>query len=63
MLNTPINYIFIQKKDEFGGWFEALITDNDNCFATIGEKLIFFAICTALPPLLMKKDFLQNVDL
>ena len=26
-----------QKKDEFGGWFEALITDNDNCFATIGE--------------------------
>ena len=27
----------LQKKDEFGGWFEALITDNDNCFATIGE--------------------------
>ena len=30
-------YTKLQKKDEFGGWFEALITDNDNCFATIGE--------------------------
>ena len=29
--------LLLQKKDEFGGWFEALITDNDNCFATIGE--------------------------
>ena len=30
------NYI-IQKKDEFGGWFDALVTDNDNCFATIEQ--------------------------
>jgi predicted RNA-binding protein with TRAM domain len=33
----PISHYIIQKKDEFGGWFEALITDNDNCFATIAE--------------------------
>ena len=24
-------------QDEFGGWFEALITDNANCVATIAE--------------------------
>merc|ERR1711971_747138 len=33
----PISHYIIQKKDEFGGWFEALITDNDNCIATIAE--------------------------
>ena len=30
------NYI-IQKKDEFGGWFEALVTTDANCCATIAE--------------------------
>ena len=24
-------------QDEFGGWYDALKTDNDNCFATIAE--------------------------
>ena len=27
----------MQKKDKFGGWFDALITDDDNCAATIEE--------------------------
>ena len=33
----PITHYIIQKKDEFGGWFEALVTDNANCCATIAE--------------------------
>ena len=33
----PINHYIIQKKDEFGGWYDALKTDNDNCTATIAE--------------------------
>jgi len=33
----PISHYVIQKKDEFGGWYDALKTDNDNCFATIAE--------------------------
>ena len=33
----PISHYIIQKKDEFGGWFEALITDDANCSATIAE--------------------------
>ena len=35
--NRKLKHRILQKKDEFGGWFEALITDNDNCIATIGE--------------------------
>lgn len=33
----PITHFIIQKKDKFGGWFDALITDDDNCCATIDE--------------------------
>jgi len=33
----PISHYIIQKKDEFGGWFEALVTDDANCCATIAE--------------------------
>ena len=33
----PISHYIIQKKDEFGGWFEALVTDDANCSATIAE--------------------------
>jgi len=33
----PITHYIIQKKDEFGGWFEALVTDDANCSATIAE--------------------------
>lgn len=33
----PISHYVIQKKDEFGGWYDALKTDNDNCMATIAE--------------------------
>ena len=33
----PIAHYIIQKKDEFGGWYDALKTDNDNCVATIAE--------------------------
>jgi len=33
----PITHFIIQKKDKFGGWFDALITDDDNCAATIEE--------------------------
>ena len=34
--NSQPNF-FLQKKDKFGGWFDALITDDDNCAATIEE--------------------------
>jgi len=30
----PITHYVIQKKDKFGGWFDALITDDENCEAT-----------------------------
>ena len=33
----PITHYIIQKKDQFGGWFDALVTDNANCSATIDE--------------------------
>merc|ERR1719430_793985 len=33
----PISHYIIQKKDKFGGWFDALITDDQNCTATIDE--------------------------
>jgi len=33
----PISHYIIQKKDKFGGWFDALITDDQNCVATIDE--------------------------
>lgn len=33
----PITHYIIQKKDKFGGWFDALITDDQNCTATIDE--------------------------
>ena len=33
----PIDHYIIQKKDEFGGWFEALVTNDANCCATIAE--------------------------
>ena len=33
----PITHYIIQKKDEFGGWFEALVTNDANCCATIAE--------------------------
>ena len=33
----PISNYIIQKKDEFGGWYDALVTDDDNCFATIEQ--------------------------
>ena len=33
----PITHFIIQKKDKFGGWFDALITDDDNCSACIEE--------------------------
>lgn len=36
-LGRPITNYIIQKKDEFGGWFDALVTDNDNCVATIAQ--------------------------
>jgi hypothetical protein len=29
----PITHYIIQKKDKFGGWFDALITDDTNCEA------------------------------
>ena len=32
-----ICHYIIQKKDKFGGWFDALITDDQNCVATIDE--------------------------
>ena len=32
-----ITHYIIQKKDKFGGWFDALITDDQNCTATIDE--------------------------
>merc|ERR1711963_35803 len=33
----PISHYIIQKKDKFGGWFDALITDDHNCIATIDD--------------------------
>lgn len=33
----PITHYVIQKKDKFGGWFDALVTDNTNCEAKIDE--------------------------
>ena len=33
----PITHYIIQKKDEFGGWFEAPVTNDANCSATIAE--------------------------
>jgi len=33
----PITHYIVQKKDKFGGWFDALITDDLNCIATIDE--------------------------
>merc|ERR1719415_483684 len=33
----PISHFIIQKKDKFGGWFDALVTDDNNCCATIDE--------------------------
>lgn len=33
----PITHFVIQKKDQFGGWFDALITNDDNCCATIDD--------------------------
>ena len=32
-----ISHYIIQKKDSFGGWFDALVTDNANCTATIEQ--------------------------
>ena len=33
----PISHYIIQKKDKFGGWFDALVTDDHNCIATIDD--------------------------
>ena len=33
----PITHYVIQKKDKFGGWFDALVTDDKNCHATIDD--------------------------
>ena len=33
----PITHYIIQKKDRFGGWFDALVTDDNNCCAIIDE--------------------------
>lgn len=33
----PITHYIIQKKDKFGGWFDALVTDSKNCEARIDE--------------------------
>lgn len=33
----PITHYVIQKKDKFGGWFDALVTDSTNCEAKIDE--------------------------
>ena len=33
----PIDHYIVQKKDEVGGWFEALVTNDANCSATIAE--------------------------
>jgi len=33
----PITHFVIQKKDQFGGWFDALVTNDDNCYATIDD--------------------------
>merc|ERR1711962_1531751 len=33
----PISHYIIQKKDKFGGWFDALVTDDTNCTATIDD--------------------------
>ena len=33
----PITHYIIQKKDKFGGWFDALVTDDNNCCAIIDE--------------------------
>lgn len=33
----PITHYIIQKKDKFGGWFDALVTDDKNCTATIDD--------------------------
>ena len=33
----PITHYVIQKKDRFGGWFDALVTDDSTCSATIDE--------------------------
>ena len=35
--NLSQRFSLFQKKDKFGGWFDALITDDDNCAATIEE--------------------------
>ena len=37
LLKPNQNFVLLQKKDKFGGWFDALITDDDNCAATIEE--------------------------
>ena len=37
LLKPNQNLALLQKKDKFGGWFDALITDDDNCAATIEE--------------------------
>jgi len=33
----PITHYIVQKKDKFGGWFDALVTDDSNCCAIIDE--------------------------
>ena len=33
----PISHYIIQKKDKFGGWFDALVTDDKNCSAKIDD--------------------------
>eukprot|EP00095_Tigriopus_kingsejongensis_P009301 maker-scaffold175_size286436-snap-gene-1.53 protein:Tk09301 transcript:maker-scaffold175_size286436-snap-gene-1.53-mRNA-1 annotation:"low quality protein: twitchin-like" len=33
----PITHYIIQKKDKFGGWFDALVTDDKACTATIDD--------------------------
>jgi hypothetical protein len=33
----PISHYIIQKKDTFGGWFDALVTSDTNCSAKIDQ--------------------------
>ncbi len=35
----PITHYVIQKKDKFGGWFDALVTDDKNCTAKYGGEI------------------------
>ena len=37
MLGIKMKVVTNDMQDEFGGWYDALKTDNDNCFATIEE--------------------------